>query len=243
LLRYDRPVPVRPISARIEPTFHAFREKARALLTAEVAPEAVVWSEEKQPAPSAARYQQSSNHQSSNHQSSNPQIQLRVSRHFVALAELAACHRATDRWPLLYRILWRLGHENTRLLNDATDADVSKLVKMAEDVRQDIDQMKRSVRFRAIGEQHQEYFIGWHRAEHRIGPLVAPFFAERYPNIRWTLFTPQRTIHWDGRALSFGDGVAAHELPAPDSDAGADKLWRTYRLRAWKTEGSTPSAR
>lgn len=218
-------MPVRPISAAIDPTFDGWRAKARALLTAEVAPDAVVWSEQQGRGPVSGGLL--------NEPENASRSVVSVPRRFVALAELAACHRASDRWPLLYRVLWRLAHESARLLNDAADRDVSRLVKMANDVRQDVERMKRFVRFRAIGDQHQEYFIGWHRAEHRITPLVAPFFTKRYPNIRWTLFTPQSTIHWDGHALSFGEGVAAHELPAPDSDSGAEKLWRNYRLGAW----------
>ncbi|UQA57217.1 hypothetical protein [Polyangium aurulentum] len=49
---------------------------------------------------------------------------IRVPRKFAELAEIVARHRDPVRWALLYRVLYRIVHENRRLLEDAADEDV-----------------------------------------------------------------------------------------------------------------------
>jgi uracil-DNA glycosylase len=55
-----------------------------------------------------------------------------VPRRFMAAAEQAAQHPDPERWALLYRILWRLLHEDRRLLERATDPDVRQLLRMEQ---------------------------------------------------------------------------------------------------------------
>ncbi|HZW74980.1 MAG TPA: UdgX family uracil-DNA binding protein, partial [Caldimonas sp.] len=63
--------------------------------------------------------------------------------------------------------------------------------------------------------------------EHHIVEAVAPFFARRFPAMRWAIMTPERSVGWDGVALAFAPGVRREEMPAADAD---DRIWlSTYR--------------
>jgi DNA polymerase len=53
-----------------------------------------------------------------------------VPRRFVELAQAAATHASPDRWAIMYRVLWRLVHENRRLLELRDDPDVQALAAL-----------------------------------------------------------------------------------------------------------------
>lgn len=201
----------------IQPTYASWHLHARALLASGAAPATIVWSiapEAAAPAPVSGG-------------------RVRIDRRFVDLAQLASRHRAAEKFSLLYRVLWRLVHENRKLLEVTIDSDVELLNWMADRVRDDLHRMRTFIRFRTIGEAHQEYFVSWHRPDHDIAELLAPYLSKRYPNIRWSLFTPQRTVHWDGRKITLAAGVPSSELPPEESHAGASELWRKY----WRADG------
>lgn len=213
--------------AVIAPTYASWHGQARALLASGAAPSTVVWSvspDALKPAPVSGGH-------------------VRIDRRFVELARLASHHRAAERWALLYRVLWRLVHENRKLLDVSTDRDVELLQWMADRVSDDMHRMRTFMRLRTIGEAHQEYFVSWHRPDHDIAELVAPYFAQRYPNIRWSLFTPQRTVHWDGRKITLAPGVPSSELPPEESHAGAEELWRRYFVSGGGSTGPTDPRR
>lgn len=206
----------------IQPTYASWHLHARGLLASGAAPATIVWSiapEAAAPAPVSGG-------------------RVRIDRRFVELAHLASRHRAAEKWSLLYRVLWRLVHENRKLLEVTTDGDVELLNWMADRVRDDLHRMRTFIRFRTIGEAHQEYFVSWHRPDHDIAELLAPYLSKRYPNIRWSLFTPQRTVHWDGRKITLAAGVPSSELPPEESHAGASELWRKY----WRADGNLRAA-
>lgn len=206
--------------ARIEPTYDAWHAQARALLSAQVPPSDVVWVQRgdeqpllddlAQPAPVAAAGR------------------ITVPRKFVDAARLAARHSSPARWALLYRILWRIARGERALLDDELDDDVRQLRGMLRGVREDVERMKAFVRFRAIGPAGGERFIAWHVPDHDVVELVAPHFAKRYPNMRWSIFTPQHSVHWDGTALTVDAGVPASAIPTEDTDRSAQALWRAY---------------
>ena len=156
-----------------------------------------------------------------------PANAIRVPRKFVELAEIVARHRDPVRWALLYRVLYRLVHENGRLLEDAADEDVRRVSVMRRQVQKDAERMKAFVRFRRVEEGGEARFIAWHRPDHRVVPLVAPFFADRFGPMRWSILTPDESVHWDGEAYHFGPGVPWSERGDP-GDADMESLWRTY---------------
>ena len=96
---------------------------------------------------------------------------------FLDLAKKVACHRAPGRWELLYRVLWRLTHGERGLLDVAPDGDVLSLRRMEKQVTRDAHKAKAFVRFRRVAEGDMEQHVAWHRPDHRILPLVAPFFT------------------------------------------------------------------
>ncbi len=150
---------------------------------------------------------------------------FKVPKEFVELSEAIACHRAEDRWQLLYRTLWRLTQGQPHLLQITTDDDVLRLHRMEKEIRRDCHKMKAFVRFRRVIEDDDEHYIAWHRPDHYIVERTAPFFMRRFQGMRWTILTPERSASWDGQALEYGPGVPRSEAPAGDE---LESLWKTY---------------
>lgn len=150
---------------------------------------------------------------------------IRVPRDFLALARLVALHRDEIRWPLLYRALWRLTRGETRLFANTVDPDVIALGEMAKSIRRDLHKMRAFVRFREITTDHGPRFVAWFEPHHHIVEANAPFFVGRFAAMAWSILTPDRCAHWDGRVVTFTPGVTRAE--APPADATED-LWRTY---------------
>ena len=72
-----------------------------------------------------------------------------------------------------------------------------------------------------------EHFVAWYQPDHRILPMAAPFFAERFSIMRWTILTPDASVTWDPalKKLIFGVGVPRESAPAEDE---LEALWRSY---------------
>lgn len=155
----------------------------------------------------------------------------RVPRRFVALGEQAACHADADRWPLLYRVLWRLTHGAPALLEDAADPDVARLGRLAKAVAREEHKCHAFVRFRAAPAADGdaggdgETFVAWFEPVHDVLVRAAPFFVRRFPNMRWAILSPRRTVRWDGATLHVAPGVPRTAAPADDA---LEELWRTY---------------
>jgi DNA polymerase len=193
---------------RFAPNFDAWLAAARKALTQNVAPEMAWWCEDVEASSTSA-------------------ASVSVDPRFADLARLGACHRSADRWALMYRILWRLGHSEPELCEVAADPDVARLTRYAAAVRRDRHKMKAFVRFREVNDGHDDpRFVAWFEPDHFIVELTAPFFVRRFTNMRWSILTPERCAHWEGRgAVWFSDGV--EKTAAPDSDRLED-AWRVY---------------
>jgi probable DNA metabolism protein len=211
-----------------------WRSLARDLLGADVPPDTVLWSDDPDEgtlllgsteAPPAR---------------SGVVDRFSVPKSFLEIAGTVSCHRDPDRWNLLYRTLWRLLHGERALLDRLTDDDTHRLNAMAQAVRRDRHKMTAFVRFRAVppradtigpdnADQNAgpaaEQFVAWHRPDHYIVRLTAPFFARRFAALTWAILTPDDSVAWDGRELTFGPGVPASEAPTGDD---LEALWRTY---------------
>lgn len=148
-----------------------------------------------------------------------------VPRQFISLAEQVAAHRDLRKWELLYRVLWRLTHGERRLLEIAVDPDVHDLLAMEKAVRHDVHKMKAFVRFRRVEDETGEHFVAWHRPDHLIVHLAAPFFARRFSVMRWTILTPDESVSWNGSELRFSAGVPRSAAPREDE---VEEVWRTY---------------
>ncbi|HEX2443832.1 MAG TPA: UdgX family uracil-DNA binding protein [Vicinamibacterales bacterium] len=103
----------------IRPAFEDWRRAARALLAAGARPESVVWIE----SPDAVGTTSIAG------EGAAP-AQFSVPREFVAAAERVAVHADPSRWGLLYRVLWRIVHDDRLLLQRELDPDVMELHRL-----------------------------------------------------------------------------------------------------------------
>ena len=148
-----------------------------------------------------------------------------VPRPFVEFAKEVVCHSDSERFGLLYAMLLRL-KANRDALEDEADPLVRRLYELAKAVRRDIHKMHAFVRFREIANPDAESrFVAFFEPEHHIVRRAASFFVDRFANMRWSILTPELSIHWDGQTLSEGPGAARADAPAGDP---LEETWRTY---------------
>ncbi len=202
---------------RIDGTFEGWRQVARDLLARGIPPRDAAFTEQEQMG--------LLEDEGAGKDPRGASAPARVPPAFLSLARKVACHREPSRWDLLYRVLWRIALEGGRAIEDPSDQDVLILERMAMAVRGDVERLRALVRFRRIAvDGDDEWYVAFHRPQHRTLPLAAPFFARRFAPMRWSIVTPDGSAHWDRRALSFGSGASCD----PGGDDGAEALWRAY---------------
>jgi DNA polymerase len=209
------------ITAQIQPTFEAWRSKARELLRHGVAPENVDWVDASQTASLLA--EEPSCYQTA------PNVTVKVPAVFLRLAANVCAHTDERRFAILYRLLHRLtiGGEK-HLLSMPSDRDMHQCNAWARAVSRDIHKMHAFVRFRLVGlneSNGREQFVAWFEPEYRITRLAAPFFEKRFASMDWSILTPDACVSWDGEKLTFMRGMSRHDAPSADAH---DDLWRTY---------------
>jgi probable DNA metabolism protein len=151
---------------------------------------------------------------------------LRLPRALMSLLENLACFRDDGRGELMYRLAWRRLYENPHLLEDPADRDVAHAMSMDRAVRRDLHKMHAFVRFREVVRDGQiDSYFAWFEPQHQILRKGAGFFVKRFPNMPWTIATPNGAAIWDMKTLQFGASESVPERPR--SDAHED-LWRTY---------------
>ena len=143
-----------------------------------------------------------------------------VPRTFVELARDIVCHSDPERFALLYAMLLRI-KANRDALEDEADPLVRRLRDLAKAVRRDIHKMHAFVRFREI----DGHFAAFFEPEHHVVRRAANFFVERFTNMRWSILTPELSIHWDGQTLNEGPGASRADAPSGDP---LEETWRTY---------------
>ena len=152
--------------------------------------------------------------------------QIRVNRHFINLAKYGCCHSHPDRFAVMYRILWRLVHEDSLLLADATDPDIHLANQWAKAVGRDRHKMKAFVRFKEIQfSDEAPHYVAWFEPEHAIVKLTSDFFRDRFYGMNWSILTPYLCAHWVDRSLSFTQGCDKSQAPQEDA---LEDLWRIY---------------
>ena len=189
--------------------FEGWRDAARDLAEAGVPASAVVWTVEGDAGDLFAS------------DSAHPQApSFPVPRAFVDLAKAVVCHSDPERFALLYTLLLRLKADR-HALEDAADPLVRRLQELAKSVRRDVHKMHAFVRFREIDDR----FVAFFEPEHHIVRRAASFFVNRFTNMRWSILTPELSIHWDGASLSEGPGATRADAPSGDP---LEETWRTY---------------
>jgi probable DNA metabolism protein len=206
---------VREVVLAHEEDFDGWRIAARALAMAEVPPDEVSWRVGDQiadlfaagePLPAAT----------------GPPFS--VPRPFIALAEAAICNSDPERFALLYALLLRL-RSNPKALDDRADPLVRRIEAMARDVRRDMHKMHAFLRFREVEEGGETRSVAWFEPDHHIVRSNAGFFVRRFANMKWSILTPELSIHWDGETLTESPG--ATRADAPDGDP-VEAVWKTY---------------
>jgi DNA polymerase len=150
---------------------------------------------------------------------------LSLPRRVAELIPAVVPHRGPEHYALLYALIWRVLHEERQLLEVASDPLVHRLEMMAKAVRRDIHKMHAFLRFRRVEESSEERFVAWFEPEHFILEAAAPFFADRFRALRWSILTPVGSAHWDRATLTFGP--AGKRSDAPDDDA-FEAGWQDY---------------
>jgi DNA polymerase len=189
--------------------FEGWRDAARNLAEAGVPADAVVWQVEGEA-------------QDLFGSDASPAVaaSFAVPRSFVELARDVVCHSDPVRFALLYAILLRLKVDRDAL-DDEADPLVRTVHNLAKAVRRDIHKMHAFVRFREIDGR----FVAFFEPEHHIVRRAASFFVNRFTNMRWSILTPELSIHWDGEKLSEGPGATRADAPSGDP---LEETWRTY---------------
>ncbi len=147
-----------------------------------------------------------------------------VPRAFLELAESAILHQDAERFALLYALLIDLREQRTRM-DDQADPLVRRVEMLAKAVRRDIHKMRAFVRFREVQDHDGARFVAWFEPDHHIVRANAGFFVRRFASMRWSILTPELSIHWDGEGLSEGPGASKAEAPSGDP---VEEMWKSY---------------
>ena len=217
--------------------FEQWREVARALINANIAPPDVSWqAPEQQSLFSSNSLEEVLAHADS----SSTSTALKVPPDFLAKARQASCYLdmqyPTRKWSILYSLLWRLKKDDRETLQLTSDVEVRILEGMCKAVSRDRHKMKAFVRFQKVANDSaelsgqissinaEEYYVAWFEPSHAIVESVAPFFAKRFTGMSWSILTPQGCAHWDMDRLKISEGVRKPDISADVFDL----FWRTY---------------
>ncbi|MCP3735548.1 UdgX family uracil-DNA binding protein [Sphingomonas sp. RP10(2022)] len=198
--------------------FDAWRDAARGLAAAEVPPDDIVWQVGDTPADLFAV---------AGDEGAPPMpaaTGFSVPRAFIDLARDVVMAREPERFALLYTALFRLRRE-PKLVEDHADPLIRRLEVLAKGVRRDIHKMRAFLRFREVEDDAGSRYVAWFEPEHHIVRANAAFFVNRFASMRWSILTPEVSLHWDGKALAEGPG--ASKADAPDGDP-TEEVWKTY---------------
>lgn len=200
------------IPARFEPTFEGWRMQARLFLHQGLKPELIDWNQDNLSFDFEEPVKP---------KSSRAGDVFKVPPSFLDLAKAVCYARDPERWGLLYRILYRLKYEAAHLIQISVDPDIHRALLLRKSVRRDIHKMHAFVRFKQVEDQ----YIAWHKPEHFTLRPGAPFFARRFGDKKWTIFTPDESVHWDLKNLTFGPGIPQSDFKVEDP---WDEIWKTY---------------
>jgi probable DNA metabolism protein len=156
-----------------------------------------------------------------------PDVPLRINvpRAYAQLLRDAICHRAVDRFALLYDLLWRISRGERNLLLRAADPIVARLQGYSRNVHRDIHKMHAFLRFRARDVDGVSLYTAWFEPQHFILRRAIPFFVDRFTAMTWLIATPIGTALWKGGVLTYGPPVPRQTTP---NDSVLDDLWLTY---------------
>ncbi len=207
---------MKTITIQSIPGFEEWRYAARSCLHQGISPDQIIWSDH------------NGTHNDLFGDDLNIPLKnynIKISKAFVEIAKVVICHHDTQKYALLYRVLWRIVHENKHLLNLKTDDDVMKLRTMSKAVYRDGYKITAFLRFREMNHDGHAQFIAWHEPEHYTLERVVPFFKKRFKNMNWSILTPYRAAYWDQNNIYFEDNPDPEQFPKDDN---FEQYWLTY---------------
>lgn len=206
---------------RFSGTFDAWRPIARKLLAQGVRPDQITWQ---------AANESLLDLFAGEDASGGPvkTASLVIPRDLPDLLDQAACFRATDRWALLYRILWRVtrGDRSAMLAGDIDGAELHARVKS---VRREAHHMHAFLRFRERSVDATPRFVAWYEPAHDVLERASSHFHHRMGQVSWAIATPDGAALCDGEDLSFLTPCPEDlkRLAQQTDDDGA-ALWQAY---------------
>ncbi len=205
------------IQAEFDQTFSGWRKTARDFMIGGIQPDQINWD--------ADKLSLFSDLSTTFLEKSPLKSDLKVPPELMNLLEMVSYARDDDRWHLMYKILFRMTHENPNLLKIIIDADVHRAELLRKSVRKDIHKLHAFVRFKKSEIDGKEIFTAWHKPEHLTLKPGALFFTRRFGDKPWSIFTPDESAHWDLENLIFGPGLAQSDFHMTDE---WDEVWKTY---------------
>jgi probable DNA metabolism protein len=207
-----------------ETDWDGWRQAARGLVLAGHPPDRIDWTVGNDPNPAPAPVSGTFN----------------VPRPLVMLASVAIQARQPERFGLLYSLVWR-AHAGENVLADATDPDLRLARRLALAVRAEAHRMRTLMRFLPVDGGTR--YLGWYAPAHFVLPANASLMTKRFPNLAFSIVTPDGSAHWEGSAhpdsTDFRFGSA---LRQPADDAALAAWWDQHgtAVRAEATTQSLP---
>lgn len=150
---------------------------------------------------------------------------LDVRADYKKLAENVACAQESDKWHILYDLLFRLKFISPHTLEFFGDPVLQKALHYQKEVTREIHKLHAFVRFKKVGLEPNESYIAWFEPSHFVIEKGTPFFARRFGDRPWSIFTPYQSAHFIEGKLTFGPGIRKEEFSAIDQ---YDILWESY---------------
>ncbi len=184
---------MRQIVLANETDWEGWRKATRSLILAGVAPEKVHWSVRA--------------HNEDGHPLEEGSGSFGVSRALITLASVVIQARDPARFDLLYRLVWR-ANTGERVLERTDDPEVRRAQGLALAVRAEAHRMRTHVRFLPVREGKLTRYLGWYEPAHYVLEANAQLMVRRFPELVFSILTPEGGAHWDGAELRFSHGVA-----------------------------------
>jgi uracil-DNA glycosylase len=210
-----------------ETDWEGWRKATRSLVLAGVAPEDVRWSVR--------------SHDEAGDPLQEETGSFGVSRAMVTLASLAIQAREPSRFDLLYRLVWR-ANAGERVMEKGYDAELRRAQGLAFAVRAEAHKMRTLLRYLPVQEGNRTRYIGWYEPAHYVLEANAQLLIRRFPELAFSILTPDGAAHWDGTELRFSPGV---DHAAVRNDEGLQLWWHRRHaglLRGARTGTAVPAA-
>ena len=102
--------------------------------------------------------------------------------------------------------------------------------------------MRTLVRYLPVHEGDRTRYLGWYAPAHYVLEANAQLIARRFPDLAFSILTPDGAAHWDGAELRFSAGVERDAMP---DDAALQSWWRSHHaglLRGSRVGTAIPEA-